>query len=74
LNRSESFRRAVDLALAGHRNEQLLQLGSLHYQIIANPVITDGRIAGAVLLIVDVTEKEERKTCAGNLRPMSHMS
>ncbi len=61
LNRSESFRRAVDLALAGHRNEQLLQLGSLHYQIIANPVITDGRIAGAVLLIVDVTEKEERE-------------
>lgn len=61
LNRSESFRNAVETALKGSKNERLLQIGSLSYQIIANPVYNDENIAGAVILILDVTEKESRE-------------
>ncbi|HPS75647.1 MAG TPA: ATP-binding protein [Oscillospiraceae bacterium] len=60
LNRSEEFRAAVSEALSGRHGEMLLQLGEGSYQIIANPVTADGQVTGAVLVILDVTEKEQR--------------
>ena len=71
LNRNEAFREVVESSLAGHHSETLLGLNDLSCQIIANPVLTDGTVAGAVLLLVDVTEKRSGKPSAGNSRPMS---
>jgi two-component system phosphate regulon sensor histidine kinase PhoR len=61
LNRSESFRKAVDLALSGYHNQQPLQIRDHYYQVLANPVYHQDEIAGALIIIVDVTEKEERE-------------
>ena len=61
LNRSESFRRAVEKALAGERSEQLLTIASNVYQLISNPVYSSKTISGAVIIILDVTEKEQRE-------------
>lgn len=61
LNRSESFRHAVDLALAGEHNEQSLEIDNRTYNIIANPVNRKNRVVGAVIVIIDVTEKAERE-------------
>lgn len=61
LNRSESFRRGVELALAGQHCEQPLQLNGRFYRLVANPVYEEGALAGAVLVILDVTEEEERE-------------
>ena len=57
-NRSEHFCRGVESALAGQHSEELLQLDGRCYQLISNPVSTDGAAAGAVMVILDVTEKE----------------
>ena len=62
LNREPGFRRAVEVALAGSRNEQLLEGEDECRQIMANPVERDGALAGAVLVILDVTEKERRES------------
>src|SRR5699024_6655500 len=43
------------------RCEQLLEKDDDCRQIIASPVEQDGQIAGAVLVILDVTEKEQRE-------------
>ncbi len=60
LNRSEPFRAAVENALAGRHSEAPLRMGSRTYQLIANSVFQNGRTVGAVLMILDVTEREER--------------
>lgn len=60
-NRSESFRQAVDAALAGKRGEQNLELNGRHYQIIANPVVESWDKRGAVVVILDVTEQQNRE-------------
>lgn len=61
LNRSESFRRAVDLALSGVHNEQNMFFEERSYQIIANPVLEERKTVGAILVIWDITEREERE-------------
>ena len=59
-NRSPEFRTAVDAVLQGEHSEQILPLGDNTYQIVANPVYEHEHVAGAVILILDVTEKEQR--------------
>lgn len=61
LNRSNSFRQVVDEALAGQRCEQNLDLNGRHYQIIANPVAESENRWGAVVVILDVTEQQNRE-------------
>ena len=60
LNREEPFRQAVDEALAGRRSQQLLHLNGRYCRLLANPVLADGKPAGAVLVLLDVTEQEQR--------------
>ncbi len=62
LNRTEPFCRVVESALDGHRDETLLELEGGICQIVANPVMHDGKVQGAVLLLIDVTEKTQRET------------
>lgn len=61
LNRSEGFRSCVAAALAGSHREESIQIGSRICQLFANPVIQDGLVAGATLVLFDVTEREERE-------------
>ena len=61
LNREEPFRQAVDEALAGRRSQQLLHLNGRYCRLLANPVLADGKPAGAVLVLLDVTEQEQRE-------------
>lgn len=61
LNRRPDFRRAVEEALAGKRSEQIMEAEASCLQVIANPVFQDGHLNGVVLVILDVTEKEQRE-------------
>ncbi len=61
INRSESFRTAVERALSGTHNEQPLNIGDKCYHIIANPVFHEGTVTGIIMIILDVTEKEKRE-------------
>ncbi|MDD4200304.1 MAG: ATP-binding protein [Eubacteriales bacterium] len=66
LNRSRPFRTAVEEALGGYNSQQMLELGERAFSIIANPVYenTTGEEKGsngAVIIIIDVTEKEGRE-------------
>ena len=61
LNRSAGFRSAVDSALSGSRSEQLVRQGGRCCQVMANPVFRDGEVEGAVVVILDITEREERE-------------
>lgn len=74
-NRSSGFRQVVDTALRGRHGEQTLELNDRYYQIIANPVrvsrnqgqqpaavLEDPENQGAVVVILDVTEQENRES------------
>lgn len=61
LNRSAGFRSAVDAALSGSRSEQLVRQGGRCCQVMANPVMREGEVEGAVVVILDITEREERE-------------
>lgn len=60
LNRGETFRHAVETALSGEHCEQSMTLGNAIYHVIANPVSHGGEPAGAVVVILDCTERELR--------------
>ncbi len=62
LNRSEPFRKSVESALSGKHSETVLNVKDKVYRILANPVYSGETISGAVLIILDVTEKEQRET------------
>lgn len=59
LNRSEGFRRSVESALSGNHWEEKIQIGGRCCQLFANPVLQEEVLAGAILLLFDVTEREE---------------
>ena len=61
LNRSASFRSVVDGALSGRRSQQLLRENGRCCQVLGNPVLRDGEVVGAVVVILDITEREERE-------------
>ena len=60
LNRSEGFSNALDEALKGNQGEGSLEIDGRICQVLANPVF-DVDVRGAVVLIMDVTEKEQRE-------------
>ena len=78
LNRSAGFRSAVDAALSGSRSEQLVRQGGRCCQVMANPVLREGEVEGAVVVILDITEREERLSLmkhqnpAGNYTSLNH--
>ena len=64
VNRSQVFREAVDSALQGRHTQKNLTLNGRVYQIIANSVCSpdsEQELVGAVLLVLDITEKEEQE-------------
>jgi two-component system phosphate regulon sensor histidine kinase PhoR len=61
LNRSETFRKAVEHALSGRKSELTMEKNGRFYSLIASPVREEGEVVGAVLLVLDVTERRERE-------------
>ena len=62
LNRSEVFREIFSDITEKRRGEDILSLNGRCYDMTANPVYDeDGTPCGAVILAVDITEKEKRE-------------
>lgn len=61
LDRDEDFRKVIEQVLEGKHGNALLRLDNEFVQLIANPVTRDGKIVGAVLLLMNETEKIQRE-------------
>lgn len=61
LCREHNFREAVEKALCGTKAESRMTQGSRVYSLIASPVFENEDVIGAVIIIIDVTESEERE-------------
>lgn len=62
IDRSREFRTAADEVLEGKHCERQLDLRGRTYQLIANPIMQETALSGAVLLILDVTEREQMES------------
>lgn len=60
LTENETFRRLVKNALEGIRGSATMTVSDTAVQMIANPVVRENRLTGAVLVLLDVTEREKR--------------
>lgn len=61
LNPSSNFHTAIAEALSGAESQRLLQTENRTCQILANPVYANGQLQGAVAVVLDVTEREQRE-------------
>lgn len=61
LDSSESFRAAVSAALSGRNGYDTLHIGDKLYTVIVTPVFNGARVDGAVIVVIDDTEKEARE-------------
>ena len=59
LDRSDPFRQVVSQVLEGRRCQGRLERNGRSLQLLADPVFRDDACAGAVLMLLDVTEKEQ---------------
>ncbi|MGN1307432.1 MAG: ATP-binding protein [Faecousia sp.] len=61
VNRSAPFREAAEEALQGKHAQESVTLEGRIYQLMANPAYDGQTLTGAVLLLLDVTEREDRE-------------
>jgi two-component system phosphate regulon sensor histidine kinase PhoR len=59
-NRSNKFRKLIKKALNGKSKERVLEIKDKSYEIMASPVYESNKIVGAVIIVMDVTEKMQR--------------
>lgn len=59
INRGLALVELLNKARDGKHSEWIMELENGRYQMIASPVISGGTVSGIVLLIFDVTEKEQ---------------
>lgn len=50
----------LDAALAGVRYEKIVSSDSSAIELMVNPVVSNGHVSGAIVLVLDVTEREKR--------------
>ena len=62
LNRGAEFTGAVDTVLGGEKCRPVMELDGRVLRIYSNPVRVEEKVSGAVLLILDVTEREQMET------------
>lgn len=60
-NRAKGFGDVIEKALSGQRAESTVQNEDRTYNLIANPVNTDKKTIGAVIVIIDITESSKRE-------------
>ncbi len=60
-NEGEEFEAAVKGALEGNRCELELRRGENVYQVFTSPVKVDKKVSGALIFVVDITEKAGRE-------------
>lgn len=61
IDNSPEFRDSISSALSGENDYMHMRRGDKLYSLISTPVINDKNVEGAVLIILDVTEREERE-------------
>ncbi len=61
INRSDLFSSVVADSLSGKRAETIIDNKTKTLQIIASPVFENNAVTGAVIIIMDITEKSERE-------------
>lgn len=61
LNRTREFREVINKALEGSRAESEMTLDTQSCSLIANPVSDSGKVIGAIIVILDVTERSKRE-------------
>ena len=59
---SSELNSAISDALDGHHSETLIPLYGRMCQLFANPVYLQDELTGTVIVLLDVTEKQERET------------
>lgn len=62
LNRTQEFTDAVTSSLSGNHSETSIEVNGKTLSVMATPAIKDGKSVGAVILILDITEKANRDT------------
>ncbi len=60
LKHASSFYDTITNALKGHHTEKTTSILSKTLNVISSPVLTNQRVAGAVIIIIDITERAER--------------
>ncbi len=58
---TDTIRGAARAALAGEHTERTVDMDGHVYQILASPVESGGKITGAIILSLDITEKARRE-------------
>lgn len=61
-NCPEELTRCANAALAGRRTEATMPSGDHTICFIASPVVSSGQVTGAVIMVMDITEREQRET------------
>lgn len=61
-NRSEGFRKCIEGAISGKHYEKVLNFDHKIFHVFANPVWEDDMVTGVVLMLIDVTEREQRES------------
>ena len=58
MNRTQAFRTAIEEALNGRNYHGTMDSHGMILEIIGSPVMEDGDVSGAIIMVIDVTEKE----------------
>lgn len=58
--RAREFRDVISDVLSGERTENIMVRDGCSYNLIANPVFENEAVIGAVVVILDITEREKR--------------
>ena len=60
VNRTENVRDVVRHSLSGNHSEERFEAGGRVFRLLGSPVVGDEGVTGAVIFIIDETEKEQR--------------
>lgn len=61
VDRSEAFRESIESAIEGKTSTEMIEKRGNFYRFITNPVILDNKVAGIVVLLMDITEQHTRE-------------
>lgn len=58
---TEACEQVLQNVLGGTRGETIVEYGGLTYRVLMNPIFSHKKASGAIILLVDVTEREQRE-------------